>query len=267
MSGLEALGAFAAVAQLLAYAVPISSGFSDIRARIRGGPDRLQQYERQIKELEVVTARIDQNGALQGVEIKTCLVAILDNIEKAKKILTKFQQSPRAQQHWALLSGALTRKLDLLFVDIQKSMDHLTLMAVSGNAENQQAFRIEIEKIATPALAKNTTASSSQHVASMESGGGPRPECTLGTQLGSRSPYPLRAKQTGSTFRTRIKLGDKSSADQGNKVRGITEGGVEQEGSTFEGEIETTADARVTQGNEIDGQEATNRGGVEDVME
>jgi hypothetical protein len=174
MSGLEALGAFAAVAQLLAYAVAISSGVRDIRARIRGGPNRLRQYERQIKELEVVTAHVDQNGALQAIEIKTCLAAILENIESAKQILTKFQQSHRAQQHWAIMSGGLTRKLDLPFADAQKSMEHLSLMAVSGNAEEQQAFRIEIERIVTSALTEATTATSSQHAARMESSDGSR---------------------------------------------------------------------------------------------
>ncbi len=68
-------------------------------------------------------------------------------------------------------------------------------------------------------------------------------------------------------FKSKIKLGGNASVNQGNKIRGIRGGDIEQELSKFTGDIEASDSAKVRQGNEIDGEMVKNGGADKDVKE
>ncbi|UKZ68537.1 uncharacterized protein TrAtP1_009565 [Trichoderma atroviride] len=74
---------------------------------------------------------------------------------------------------------------------------------------------------------------------------------------GQHSVY--RIVQGGSTFTTNFKIGENCSLDQGNKIQDVLSEGIKQDGSNFGGEIEGVKSARISQGNEINGQKAEAR--------
>lgn len=82
----------------------------------------------------------------------------------------------------------------------------------------------------------------------------------LETTPGSCPPcQPIRVMQMASTFRSSIKLRANASATQGNKIKGITGGDIEQRGSEFAGDIEGSEGVELTQGNEINAEEGMRR--------
>ncbi|KAJ1328041.1 hypothetical protein MN608_07377 [Microdochium nivale] len=58
--------------------------------------------------------------------------------------------------------------------------------------------------------------------------------------------------QGSSKFNSKINLGGRASANQGNSVTGRESGTIRQEGSDFGGEINGDEGARLSQGNRID---------------
>lgn len=90
----------------------------------------------------------------------------------------------------------------------------------------------------------------------------PKPE----TEPGSCPPrLRPRALQKGSTFKSTIKLGGNALVHQGNKIKGIRgedieQEDIEQEESEFAGDIEAGDGAKLTQGNEIDGEKVEDGG-------
>ncbi|KAK2031150.1 hypothetical protein LX32DRAFT_637477 [Colletotrichum zoysiae] len=73
---------------------------------------------------------------------------------------------------------------------------------------------------------------------------------------GTAQPSRLRVKHGDSTFRSNITLTGDASAIQGNKITGITQGGVNQEGSEFSGDMRAEDKGRVSQGNQITAEKA-----------
>ncbi|KAI0550539.1 hypothetical protein F4679DRAFT_583505 [Xylaria curta] len=149
MSGLEVLGALASVAQLVAYVITVSSKLNEIRCKIRHAPKRLEQYDRQFKELIAITQHMERNPPIQTKELDDCLATVLTRTKAIKEILVKFEQSSRSRRRWNIINGDLSRQLDECFKDVRNTMENIVVLILSQNAHDQKELKELVTGIAT----------------------------------------------------------------------------------------------------------------------
>ncbi|KAI1754942.1 hypothetical protein F4782DRAFT_492095 [Xylaria castorea] len=161
MSGLELLGVVASTAQLIAYVITVSSKLNEIRCKIRNAPKKLEQYDRQFKELIAIAKQMEENPPIQTKELDLCLTTIFAKTEAIKGILTNFEQSSKSRRRWNIMSGDLSRQLDECFGDVKNTMGNLVVLITSQNAYDQKELKelvLGYTKIATASTQISTTA-------------------------------------------------------------------------------------------------------------
>ncbi|KAI1125408.1 hypothetical protein F5Y10DRAFT_268131 [Nemania abortiva] len=141
MSGIEVLGVIASTAQLVAYAITVSSKLNEIRSKIRNAPKKIEQYQHQFEEVIAVAEYMQKNPPIQTEELKRYISAIVEKTTAIGLILKKFEESSRNRRRWNILSGELSRQLDESFGEIKNTMGNLLLLITSQNARDQRELK------------------------------------------------------------------------------------------------------------------------------
>ncbi|KAI0907521.1 hypothetical protein F4823DRAFT_551427 [Ustulina deusta] len=141
MSGLDVLGALASTGQLVGYVITVSSKLNEVRRKIRNTPKRLEEYDRQFKELVAIAKYIEKNPPIQTKELDLCLKAILAKTTTIREILSNFEQLSKGRQRWTIISGNLLQQLNECFGDVRNTMENLALLIASQNAHDQKEIK------------------------------------------------------------------------------------------------------------------------------
>ncbi|KAI1293199.1 hypothetical protein F5Y03DRAFT_333129 [Xylaria venustula] len=161
MSGLEFLGALASTAQLVAYVITVSSKLSEVRCQMRHAPKKLEQYDRQLKQLIAITRHMEQKPPIQTEDLQGCLATILARTRAIKDVLDKFEQSSKRRRRWVIINGDLSRQLDECFEDVRNTMENIVVLIVSQNAHGQRELKELMVGIAATTIQTTTTSTPS----------------------------------------------------------------------------------------------------------
>ncbi|KAI0870807.1 hypothetical protein GGS24DRAFT_90624 [Hypoxylon argillaceum] len=141
MSGVEVLGVVASIAQLVAYAITVSSKLNEIRSKIRNAPKKLEQYSSQFKEVVTIAEYIQKNPPGETEELDLYISAIVSKTTAIHGILINFEKLSRNRRRWNIISGELSRQLDESFGDVKNTMGNLLVLIASQNSRDQRELR------------------------------------------------------------------------------------------------------------------------------
>jgi hypothetical protein len=151
MSGFEALGVLASIAQLLDYSLKLSSLVREVYSRVRDAPERVATHTAQIRQL-VDTARLigrssDLQRPLVGIHIKATLAEAESLLRILERMVQDYTKGTSKKRIWKALIGAGERRMLTSFDRLEKEKSALILCIGFIHTETLGTIRDGVDEL------------------------------------------------------------------------------------------------------------------------